>query len=217
VFADDGTYTGTLTATKGAQTATSTFSVTVANVAPTVDAGPDTSSGVDTAVGFSGTATDPSSVDQANLQYTWDFGDGSPTATGADATHTFTVAGAYDATLTVCDKDGACNADVRQVTVGSKQPSAVLYFGDLIGRSGRNTDLRAVLFDRSGHPLPGRTITFTLGSQSTTAVTDSRGVASTTLKITQRFGLYGVTASWRAGDTQHTGSAMTLLYFVLPR
>jgi PKD repeat protein len=215
VFADNGTYTGTLTATKGAQTATSEFSVTVSNVAPTADAGADTSSGVGTAVAFNGTATDPGSVDQASLQYSWDFGDGSPTATGADVTHSFTDAGAYDATLTVCDKDGACDTDVRQVTVGSKQPSMLLYFGDLIGRTGQSADFRAIVFDRRARPLVGRVVTFTLGDQSVTATTDSRGIASTTATITARRGLHTVTASWRPGDAQYTGASMTLPFFVL--
>jgi PKD repeat protein len=217
VFADDGTYTGTLTATKGTQTATSTLWVTVANVAPTADAGPDTSSGVGTAVAFSGTATDPGPVDQAGLRYSWDFGDGSPAATGADLTHTFTAAGAYDATLTVCDKDGGCATDVRQVTVGAKQPSALLYFGDLIGRTGRTADFRAVLVDRKARPLVGRVVTFTVAGQSVTATTDSRGIASTTATITARRGLHTVTASWRLGDAQYTGASMTLPFIVLTR
>jgi PKD repeat protein len=215
-FADDGTYTGTLTATDGARSATSEFTVTVANAAPTADAGADTSAGVGVPVAFAGAATDPSPVDQASLRYSWDFGDGSPNATGADASHAYTSGGTYTATLTACDKDGECGSDTRQVSVASTQRSWIIYYGDLVGRTGRTSDLRAILLDGDG-PLAGREVTFTVGSQTVAATTDARGIASTTLRITQRMGLRLVTASWRQGDAQHTGSSMTLPFFVLPR
>jgi hypothetical protein len=216
-FADDGTYTGTLTATDGAQHDTVDFSVTVANAAPTADAGADSSAGVGAPVTFAGTATDPSSVDQASLRYSWDFGDGSAAVADAETTHAYTTGGTYTATLTACDKDGACGSDTRKVSVASAQRSFLLYYGDLVGRTGRTADLRALLVDRDAQPLPGREITFTIGTQTVSATTDVRGVASTTLRITERMGLYRVTASWRQGDAQHAGSSMTLPFFVLPR
>jgi PKD repeat protein len=217
-FADNGTYTGTLTATKGSESDATTFSVTVDNGLPSVDAGGDSSAGVNAAVSFVGTATDPSSVDQGSLTYTWEFGDGSPngTASGQTASHSFALPGVYDVTLTVCDKDGGCTVDTRRVTVAQATKATItVYFGDLIGRSGYTTDLRAIVVDRNLQPLAGRTVTFTLGNQTTTATTDAHGVATAKLKITQRLGLYAVTASWRPGDTQYAGSSMTLPYLVL--
>ena len=179
---------------------------------------------VGSAVSFAGTATDPSSVDQATLEYTWAFGDGSPTAAAAagTATHVYTVPGIYDATLTVCDKDGGCTVDDRQITVAAqqqRQPTLLVYFGDLIGRTNSTSDMRAILVDRNLRPMPGRTVTFTIGGQTVSATTDSRGVASTTLKVTQRRGLYTVSATWRPGGTdaqQYTGASMTLPFLVLP-
>jgi hypothetical protein len=45
-------------------------------------------------VAFNGAATDPSSADQANLHYSWSFGDGSPSATGGpNVSHTYSTAG----------------------------------------------------------------------------------------------------------------------------
>jgi hypothetical protein len=219
-FADNGEYTGTLTAAKGAESDTTTFSVTVDNGIPFVDAGGNSSAGAGAEVSFVGTAIDPSSVDQGSLTYLWDFGDGSPTgtATGVSASHAFTLPGVYDVTLTVCDKDGGCGVDTRRVAVAqATKPTIIVYFGDLIGRSQGTTELRAILVDRHLQPLVGRTVTFTLGNQTTTATTDARGVATTKLKITQRLGLYAVTANWRPGDTQYAGSSMTLPYLVLPR
>jgi PKD repeat protein len=221
-FADSGVYSGTLTATKGAQTDTTNFSVIVDNEAPVVDAGPETTTGVGTTVSFTGTATDPSSVDQGSLSYTWEFADGSPTgtATGADVTHTFTLPGVYDVTLTVCDKDGGCNFDTRRVTVGSKQPTVLVNFSDIIGRNGSSSEFRAILVDKDLRPIVGRSITFKLGSQTMTATTDSRGVASTRATVTQRMGLYAVTATFTPGGTdaqQYKGSSMALPFIVLPR
>ena len=45
-------------------------------------------------------STDP---DGTIASYSWDFGDGSPLETTADATHTYAAAGTYTATLTVTD------------------------------------------------------------------------------------------------------------------
>jgi PKD repeat protein len=223
-FADNGTYSGTLTVTEGARTDSTPFSVTVDNAAPAVDAGANVSGAPGSVVTFVGTATDPSSIDQATLGYTWDFGDGSPTASAAagTATHVYPTPGTYDATLTVCDKDGGCNVDVRRITVASqqRQPSLLVYFGDFIGRTGSNSDMRAILVDRNARPLAGRTVTFTLGGQTVSATTDSRGVAATTLKVTAGRGLYAVSATWRPGGTdaqQYAGSSMTLPFLVLPR
>jgi len=40
------------------------------------------------------------------LDYNWDFGDGSPTVTGEDPTHTYSIDGLYQVTLTVTDRYG---------------------------------------------------------------------------------------------------------------
>ena len=158
-FADDGTYSGTLTVTDdNGGTKTKTFSITVANVAPSVDAGAGADAITDWGrpVSFAGQATDPSSVDQSSLEYTWDFGDGSPAATGADASHIYTTpsASGYDATLTVCDKDGGCGSDVRHVSV-TKRDTTTTYTGDAGTTPGTAATLRASLVDEYGQPLTG--------------------------------------------------------------
>jgi PKD domain len=224
-FADNGTYAGTVTATVGSRRDIATFTVTVENEVPSVDAGGNVTGAAGSPVSFIGTATDPSNVDQGTLEYTWDFGDGSPWATAAvgTATHIYTVPGTYDVTLMVCDKDGGCNIDGKRVTVAAqeqRQPTLVGYFGDLVGRTGSTSDMRAILVDRSLRPMPGRTVTFDLGDRTVSATTDGRGVAHTTLKVAQRRGLYAVSATWRPGGTdaqQYTGASMTLPFLVLPR
>jgi hypothetical protein len=56
--------------------------------------------------------------------------------------------------------------------------------------------LSAVLKDATGGPLVGRTLKFQLGTQTTSAVTDVNGVASTPLKLNQKNGTYAVSATF---------------------
>lgn len=74
------------------------------NAAPSVSVSADPVEGtVPLEVNFTGEATDPEGEE---LTYAWDFGDGD-TADTLDATHTYTEAGSYTATLTATDAQGA--------------------------------------------------------------------------------------------------------------
>lgn len=86
------------------------------NLPPTaVIAATPTSGQTPLVVNFNGTAsTDPEG--QA-LSYTWNFGDGSPTATGSTATHTYTALGQLTATLTVTDNLGLQHIAYQNITV----------------------------------------------------------------------------------------------------
>lgn len=72
------------------------------------------------AVGFDGTS---SVVADGPGTYAWNFGDGT-TATGATASHTYTAAGTYTASLKVTDKGGqiASTAVVITVTAAPSEP-----------------------------------------------------------------------------------------------
>jgi len=68
-------------------------------VGPSVDAGPDTTSDWGKDVQFNGQASDPGSADQATLNYTWSFGDGSPSASGGPSVaHSYATPGDHVAT-----------------------------------------------------------------------------------------------------------------------
>lgn len=58
------------------------------------------------------------------LTYSWDFGDGNA-STAVNPTHTYTVNGAYDVTLTVSDGDETGQATQR-IVVGSTAPTATI-------------------------------------------------------------------------------------------
>lgn len=52
-----------------------------------------------------------------NPVYTWEFGDGSPQAKGAEVTHTYTRPGSFTVLLTVTDDTGNSGTDKTQIDV----------------------------------------------------------------------------------------------------
>jgi len=120
VFADNGTYTVTLTVDDGhGGTSTDTLTVNVANVAPTASiSGPDTGVRGQTRT-FTLGAGDPSAVDQAAaFTFTINWGDGNiETVSGPDGTqasHAFATTGTRTVSVTARDKDGGTSGPVQQ-------------------------------------------------------------------------------------------------------
>jgi len=99
-------------------------SVTVSNVAPTVDAGPDQSITSNDDFNFSGNFSDPGVVDDP-WDYSIDWGDGNPSSDGSTNSqassitdsHQYCAAGPYTVSLTVTDKDGGTGMDDLLLTV----------------------------------------------------------------------------------------------------
>jgi CSLREA domain-containing protein len=122
-LADDGTFTVTVRVedAQGGRDEAST-TLTVNNVAPTVDAGGDVTLEAGTALSRAGSFTDPGADDWTA---TVDYGDGSGTqalALNGDQSfslnHDYAAADTYTVTVTVHDGDGGTGQDSFQVTVG---------------------------------------------------------------------------------------------------
>ncbi len=143
-YATAGTYTAQLTVVDDSGT---TNTATVAIVASSSDA--TTASTPPTAVISSSTATGPapltvsldgsgSTATNATItSYNWSFGDGS-SATGATASHAYTSAGTYTATLTVIDSKGQSSQIGTPVIVtgsatANKPPQAAIGATPLAG------------------------------------------------------------------------------------
>ena len=97
----------------------------------------------------------------------------------------------------------------------ARKASTTTYTGALSGGPNKTVSLSATLVDATGKPLAGRWITFALGGQTTSAMTNAQGVASTTLKLSQKNGKYALTATWAPAGTDaddYLGSAASMTF-----
>jgi hypothetical protein len=181
------------------------------------NAGPDMSSEWGDPVTLQGSALDPGTDEQPFLSYSWDFGDGSPSASGGGtATHTYVLPGTYVATLTSCDPEHACTSDVANVVV-SKRGTTTTYTGPNKSNPSKNVTLSATVLDDHNQPVAGRTVSFTLGAQSISATTNASGVASATLKLNQKQGTYTATATFAPPSSdKYTGSTNSQTFTIGP-
>ncbi|UDF12431.1 ThuA domain-containing protein [Antiquaquibacter oligotrophicus] len=62
------------------------------------------------------------------ITYSWNFGDGSPAVTTANATHTYTANGQYTAQLTVTDDRGGTSVSNVEIVVGNAAPTIEIVF-----------------------------------------------------------------------------------------
>jgi PKD repeat protein len=217
-FTDNAVYSGELTAIDATgMTALDTFSATIANLPPVVHAGPDTTSAWGIWLAFNGSATDPGAADQATLTYSWSFGDGSPSASGgASTTHAYAVPGDYFATLTSCDKDGACASATRVVHVLRRNTRAA-YTGDSLGVFDTTATLAGSLFDEFGLPVAGRTVQLQAGSAGPFgAGTDVAGTARQQFTVPLAAGSYTASVAF-AGDTLYNGTSANDLFTVVQK
>jgi probable HAF family extracellular repeat protein len=137
VYGDNGIFTATLTATDpGGLADEATSSVTVANVAPVVNAGADAMARPGQTVVYSATFTDAGTADRP-WSYSVAWGDGTAATTGTattqaaslDISHVYAAEGTYTATFSVTDKDAGAGSDAVVVTVASSvAPTVAITF-----------------------------------------------------------------------------------------
>jgi uncharacterized protein YjdB/PKD repeat protein len=156
----EGQYLITLTVTdaKGLNSIQASSSVTVANVAPKVNAGVDQSVVGGTLLNLKATFTDPGPTDNP-WNYTITWGDGATNGgtfntlgTPIIASHVYSTPGQYTARVTVTDKDGGAGSD--DIIVKVLNPGIVQVFSGAsnIASCGTNDDeLTAQILDG----LPG--------------------------------------------------------------
>ena len=138
-----------------------TLRLTVVNVDPSVDAGPDQSVDDGAMVTFAGIATD---VGSDTLSITWDFGDGTKTSGTLAPTHTYERSGQYRVGLTVIDDEGGSSTDLVNVTVVNDPPAALTVDGPASPSNGVPAVFTGSFSDFTGDAVRG-TIRFGDGAR----------------------------------------------------
>ncbi|NIS81747.1 MAG: tandem-95 repeat protein, partial [Anaerolineales bacterium] len=212
-FPDNGDYVVDLTVTDSQLlTSISTQGITALNAPPSVSV-PDKTVYFGEAVRVTPNVSEPGTADRTTLAYLWDLGDGN-TYDQKVINYVYATVGVYDVSLTVTDKDGGVGSDTATFIV-EKRPTTLIYVGARSGEDGQPVRLRAKLRDdpSGGDGISGKTIQFTLGTQTTSAVTDDRGIAETNLIFSGGSGLYTVTATF-VEDDAYLGSSDTETFAV---
>ena len=200
IWADNGTYTASLTVTDtyGASTV-ETLLLNVNNLAPNVSAGADIITDEDTAITFNGNFTDSGINDTHTIE--WDFGDGTTTTGILNPTHTYTKDGLYTAILTVTDNDGGTSNNSLTVTVNNIDPIINSISADTTINEGATANFTATAttpsdetliytwnFGDDTDPQLGQTVNHIFAKDGnytvTLTVTDtSNGIATETLTV----------------------------------
>lgn len=129
VYPDDGTFTVVLTVEDDdGEYTTCETAVTVQNVSPTVEAGPDQEVNEGDMVAISGSFTDPGLADTHQASIDW--GDGYVESffdvfldVPIERSHTYDDNGVYIVTLRVTDDDGGVGEDVFTISVNNVSPT----------------------------------------------------------------------------------------------
>src|SRR5216117_3086428 len=237
-YADNGSYTVTLTVTdaSGAASAPVTTTATIANVVPSVTLPANQAATAGSAYALSASFGD-AGVSDAPWAYAIDWGDGSPQTSGSassqsaaiTAAHTYAATGTDTVRVTVTDKDGGAGSGTALATVTAipnRPPTAVA------GGPYSGVESTAVTFDGSGSADPdGDALTYawTFGDGSTgtgvkpthtyvdnggytvtLTVTDARGAASSPATTTATITNVAPTVNAGANQTVAVGAAVTL-------
>ena len=122
-FADEGSYTVTVTVSDGdGGSAQLSQVVQILNAAPNIDNITGNTSGLEAqSLSWTAQVSDPGTAD--TVTGSWDFGDGSATVSGFTASHSFGNNGNYVVTFTATDNDGASASDSVAVAVSNEGPS----------------------------------------------------------------------------------------------
>lgn len=157
--------------------------------------------------------------------YEWNFGDGSALATGVSASHSYTIAGNYSATLKVTDSAGY--SDTRALAVSATSPQLAMHVESITmtlgtGKAAGQSYAQAsvAVKDSNGRLIPGATVAGTwsgIVTGTSSALTSGSGVAVSSSPMVKRSGTFkysvtGISAPGYAYDASYnlmTSNAIT--------
>jgi hypothetical protein len=105
--------------------------------------------------------------------------------------------------------------ELQLTVLPGRSPSSLAYTAGATTDYHDEATLSATLTDEEGTPLTGRTVTFTLGSQTCSGITDTAGSVSCGIVILQVPGIYPVTATF-AQDLFNRASSASSTFTVTP-
>jgi len=207
-YGDAGTFVATLTITDAVGgTASSSQSLVVGQGAePTATFTTSPATPLPSQPVFFNASASRPATGRSIVSYSWDFGDGSPAASGIQTSHVYTVNGTYKVTLTVTDDAGHKGTFATDVPVGDDTPTAVFTFLPAAPTAGTT-----VAFNATGSSaVAGRTIssyTWSFGDGGT-------GSGPTPSHPYALAGVYNVTLT--VVDSQGKSKSTTTQLTVLP-
>jgi PKD repeat protein len=181
VFPTFGTYAVTLTVVDdgGASASVTQFiSVNLGNANPAAQF-THTCTGLTCSFNGSGSYD----VDGTISGYLWEFGDGSTSNAGAIVTHTYATAGAFSASLTVTDNEGATGTQSRTVNPNTAVGGVLVQLEDVSSRKNNNWYYARVRITvtQGGAPAVGVNVRGRFGGETSPLVaqrTNAEGVAT---------------------------------------
>jgi RHS repeat-associated protein len=175
---------------------------------------------VGTAASLTATLLDGNQQPVAGQTVTFTVGSGpdagvtSQATTSAAGVATFSYTGlaqGSDVVQATAGQGGATLVSNSATVAWTAIPTAVLYIGAAFGDYGDPLTLAARLSAATtGQPLAGQTLTFTLGTQTLTGVTDASGVATVSVTPAQAPGAVPLSITF-AGGVGYAGSAASVL------
>jgi len=153
---------------------------------------------------------DGNPINDATVLLTGAGVDVSTVNTGEDGTATINVHPMESGIILVSvNKFGYISGEKDIVVEISDMNAELNYIGDLLGQYSDSVTLEAQLKDsKNSNPLKDKSIKFSLGTQTATAITGSNGSASTTIILDQPAGNYDVKADF-AGDDSYGSASET--------
>lgn len=156
-------------------------------------------------VSFSGAGSTDSSG--SIVSYEWDFGDGTPLASGVAASHVYNAGGSYTASLKVTNSAGFSGTSTVAITATTVQPK--IYAGGIAmslvapNRQQAYAQAKVTVKDATGRVIPNATVAGSwsgIVSGAASAVTDANGVATVNSAASKKTGTFkftlnGITAA----------------------
>lgn len=149
-------------------------------------------------VSFSGAGSTDSSG--SIVSYEWNFGDGTPLASGASASHVYNAGGSYTASLKVTNSAGFSGSSTVLITATTVQPK-VYASGIAMALAASNrlqayAQAKVTVKDASGRVIPNATVAGSwsgIVSGAASAVTDANGVATVSSASSKKTGTFKFT------------------------